>query len=217
MIRQFKFGQNRSEHVLTLSFFLSGFAALIYQLCWNRALYAAVGVDMDSVTIIVSCFMLGIGIGGALGGWLSDRYPVHKVKLYALTEVALCLYGLISIAIIGAVTNWTLLPGTLGLSITIFVVFLVLLIPTVLMGMTLPIISLVFQEKTGNMGSAVGKLYFANTLGAAAGAYTVPHYLFQTLDLQQTCYLAAAINASVACMVLLELKYKGAVSQAAAS
>ncbi len=217
MIKSFNFNQHKSDYVLIFSFFLSGVAALIYQLCWNRALYAAVGVDMDSVTIIVSCFMLGIGIGGALGGWLSDRYTAHKVKLYALTEVALCLYGLTSVAIIGAVTNWTLLPGALGLSITIVVVFLVLLIPTVLMGMTLPIISLVFQEKTGNMGSAVGKLYFANTLGAAAGAYAAPHYLFQTLNLQQTCYLAAAINASVACIVLLELKFKGATREVAAS
>jgi predicted membrane-bound spermidine synthase len=217
MISPLNFSRFKSEYVLTLSFFLSGAAALIYQLCWNRALYAAVGVDMDSVTIIVSCFMLGIGIGGALGGWLSDKYPGHKSKIYALTEAALCAYGLLSIVIIGAVTHWTLLPGVFGLLITVVVVFLVLLIPTVLMGMTLPVLSLVFQGKTGNMGGSVGRLYFANTLGAATGAYVVPHHLFQTLDLQQTCFLAAAINAAVACMTMLALKLEGSPKRVAAS
>jgi predicted membrane-bound spermidine synthase len=210
-------GRPLSELVLILSFFLSGVAALIYQLCWNRALYAAVGVDMDSVTIIVSCFMLGIGVGGAVGGWLADRFPLHKARLYALTEAALCTYGILSIGMIGAVTYWTLLPGVLGMSITIIVVFLVLLVPTVLMGMTLPILSLVFQEKTGNMGSSVGRLYFSNTLGAATGAYLVPFHLFKLLDLQQTCYLAAAINAGVACMAMLALKMEAATEQRATS
>ena len=59
--------------LLLLSFFISGCSALMYQVSWQRALYALIGVDMDSITIIVSVFMLGIGLGGMLGGWLSDR------------------------------------------------------------------------------------------------------------------------------------------------
>ncbi len=55
---------------LLFSFFISGSSALIYQTCWQRSLYGVIGVDIDSITIIVSIFMLGIGIGGMLGGRL---------------------------------------------------------------------------------------------------------------------------------------------------
>ena len=51
------------DAVLLLSFFISGCSALIYQVSWQRALYGLIGVDMDSITIIVSVFMLGTGSG----------------------------------------------------------------------------------------------------------------------------------------------------------
>jgi predicted membrane-bound spermidine synthase len=187
-----------SELLLAVSFFFSGVAALTYQICWNRALYGAIGVDMDSVTIIVSCFMLGIGIGGALGGVFADAYPNGRLRGYILIEVALSVYGMLSLGIIQSVSNLTLLGGLLGVILTATVTFLVLLIPTVLMGMTLPLLSLAFQQRVGNMGDAVGRLYFANTLGAAAGAFMVPHYVFPVLDLQQSCWLAAGLNLTVA-------------------
>ena len=58
---------------LVLLFFVSGIAALIYQVCWQRLLFQAFGVDIESVTIIVSTFMLGLGLGALAGGQLSDR------------------------------------------------------------------------------------------------------------------------------------------------
>jgi xanthine/uracil permease len=53
---------------IAFAFFLSGAVALIYQVCWQRLLFAVVGVDIESVTPIVSAFMLGLGLGAALGG-----------------------------------------------------------------------------------------------------------------------------------------------------
>lgn len=59
-----------SSALIALTFFASGCAALVYQIVWQRYLFTGLGVDIDSVTLIVSSFMLGIGIGGALGaGW----------------------------------------------------------------------------------------------------------------------------------------------------
>jgi predicted MFS family arabinose efflux permease len=63
----------KADKLILFSFLFSGCAALIYQVSWQRALYGLIGVDMDSITIIVSVFMLGIGLGGMLGGWLSDQ------------------------------------------------------------------------------------------------------------------------------------------------
>jgi MFS family permease len=191
-----------AESLLAASFFISGAAALTYQICWNRALYGAIGIDTDSTTIIVSCFMLGIGIGGALGGLLADRMPRAKVRLYAAAETSLCVYGLVSLSIISAVSTWTLIPGGWGMALTAIAAFVALLFPTILMGMTLPLLSLAFEERLGNMGSVVGRLYGANTLGAAVGAFATPYYLFSVLDLHQVCMLAAALNIIVAIITL---------------
>ena len=61
-------------------FFLSGIAALVYQVCWQRMLFVAFGVDIESVTIIVSTFMFGLGARALLGGELADRYPRSALK-----------------------------------------------------------------------------------------------------------------------------------------
>lgn len=82
-----------TDALLLASFFISGCSALIYQVSWQRALYGLIGVDMDSITIIVSVFMLGIGLGGMLGGWLSDRFPRQRLRWYAGIELSIALYG----------------------------------------------------------------------------------------------------------------------------
>src|SRR4030081_3442013 len=77
-------------------FFASGIAALIYQVCWQRLLFEAFGVDIESVTIIVSTFMLGLGLGALAGGQLSDRYPGQALALFALIELAIAVFGICS-------------------------------------------------------------------------------------------------------------------------
>lgn len=84
------------------SFFISGCSALIYQVCWQRALYGVIGVDIDSITIIVSVFMLGIGMGGMAGGWLADRRPACRLRWYAGAVVHCAL--------------WRLFAGTAGVA-----------------------------------------------------------------------------------------------------
>lgn len=62
-----------STRWLSVLFFLSGFPALLYQIVWQRALFTIFGVNVESVTVVVSAFMLGLGLGSLLGGWLSQR------------------------------------------------------------------------------------------------------------------------------------------------
>ena len=77
-------------------FFVSGVAALVYQVCWQRLLFAAFGVDIDSVTIIVSVFMLGLGLGALVGGDLADRRPGWALRFFALAELGIGVFGLFS-------------------------------------------------------------------------------------------------------------------------
>ena len=66
-----------SSRFYYLLFFLSGFPALLYQIVWQRALFTLYGVNIESVTIIVTVFMLGLGIGSLAGGWLSSRSGIR--------------------------------------------------------------------------------------------------------------------------------------------
>jgi predicted membrane-bound spermidine synthase len=189
--------------LLGVSFFVSGAAALTYQVCWQRALYGAIGVDTDSVTLIVSAFMLGIGIGGALGGAIADALPRRLVWAYALVEGLLALFGAFSLDIIALVSGW--FGTTAGLPATGAGVFALLVVPTTLMGATLPLLTIAFDRRVDNIGRAVGTLYFWNTLGAACACALWPFLLFDYLGLDQAVRLAAAGNFLVACAAVVAM------------
>lgn len=59
---------------LAAIFFISGFSALIYQVCWQRLLFTGFGVDLTSITVIVSVFMAGLGVGAYFGGRIADAF-----------------------------------------------------------------------------------------------------------------------------------------------
>jgi spermidine synthase len=82
--------------VLCVLFFFSGFPALIYQLTWQRALFRIFGVNVESVTIVVTAFMLGLGLGSLAGGWLSKRPGIALLPLLALIELMTGAFGLAS-------------------------------------------------------------------------------------------------------------------------
>src|ERR1700728_1411266 len=86
----------RAHYRMVSLFLVSGAAALIYQVCWQRLLFESVGVDIESVTIIVSTFMLGLGLGSLVGGELVDRYPHRTVEFFALIELSTGIFGFFS-------------------------------------------------------------------------------------------------------------------------
>lgn len=204
------------DGILLCSFFISGCSALIYQTGWQRMLYGVIGVDMDSITIIVSVFMLGIGIGGMLGGWLADRHPWQRLRWYAAAELSIAVYGIASlwlIELLGAGLT-TIAWEHAAVSALACVAFLML--PTVLMGMTLPLLTMAFNEQQLSIGVSVGLLYFVNTLGAAVGAGLVPFLLLPMWSLDQVVGCAVAGNLLVVLCATFSLRCPRAQSEFAA-
>ncbi|AKO45550.1 fused MFS/spermidine synthase [[Haemophilus] ducreyi] len=187
-------------------FFLSGMAALIYQIAWQRLLFTAFGVDLESITIIISVFMAGLGIGAYYGGRIADRFPTRIIQFFALTEIGIGTFGLASPFLIEFVKH-TFLHSTVPA--IAFANFLLLLFPTFLMGCTLPLLTQHLNQYIDNIGDNIGWLYFTNTLGAATACLLTGFALFNYLTLTQVIYLAAAINYIVAIAIFIKYRNKG--------
>src|SRR5438105_14760443 len=92
---------------LCVLFFFSGFPALIYQLVWQRTLFRIFGVNVESVTIVVTAFMLGLGLGSLVGGWLSKHRSLPLLPLLATIELMTGAFGLVSLQMFDQVGELT--------------------------------------------------------------------------------------------------------------
>ena len=151
---------------------LSGAAALIYQIVWQRWLVFTVGLSTVSIGIIVAGFLSGLGVGYLAGGWLADRLtPRRALFTFAALEVGIAVSALLSEPVLYGwlPTVGILSPDAPGL--TYAVVLLLLLPPTSLMGASLPVLSRSMQLGTVlEQSGLISRLYFANTLGGAVAA-----------------------------------------------
>jgi predicted membrane-bound spermidine synthase len=190
---------------LAPTFFVSGAAALFYQVCWQKLLFASFGVDLDSITIIVSVFMLGLGIGALIGGQLADRFPERAIELFAASELVIGMFGLASPHLIAWAGDRFVARSGLTVATANF---LLLLLPTTMMGATLPILVAHVTRHWGNVGESIGMLYFVNTLGAATGTALVGFLWFWFFELNTAIYTAALANLCVAAVVAIVLKRK---------
>jgi spermidine synthase len=185
---------------VSLVFLVSGFAALIYQVVWQRTLFAIYGVNIESVTIVVTTFMVGLGLGSLAGGRLSLDPGRSLLRTFGALELSIGGFGLFSLKLfhwVGIFTAGRSVLTTLSIS------FALLLLPTLMMGATLPLLVTDAVRRLHNVGRSVSILYFVNTLGSAFAALATSIYLLGRLGQQATVTLAAALNLIVGSSVLL--------------
>ena len=185
----------RAARWLQILFFVSGAVALSYQVCWQRILFFSLGTDIESTTIIVSSFMLGLGLGALAGGWAADRFTGKIILLFALTELGIGLFGFASPHLLPYVSDLFILSGRAQMAA---INFFLLLVPTGLMGATLPMLVTYFMNEYGNVGASTGKLYHVNTLGAALGCCLVGFVGFNYMPLDAVIMTAGILNILVA-------------------
>jgi spermidine synthase len=197
---------SRRLHAIILHgvFILSGISALIYQLVWQRALLTIYGSNVESVAMVVAAFLAGLGIGSLAGGWISKSTRAPLVLLFGLAELGVGAYGLVSLKLfdaVGAITSAQAHGLTTGA-----LVFLLVFLPTLLMGATLPLLVAHQVRDTAHVGQTVSRLYFVNTLGAALGAFIAAHWLLGSFGMSGTVRIAASLNALAAFIVLIALR-----------
>ncbi len=181
---------SKSARLISAVFFFSGLASLMYQVLWQRLLTIYLGVAPLSITLIVAVFMLGLGAGALAGGWIAARSP-KPIELFALTEGLLGLVGAASYPLLkmaGPVIAGFHPAAAFGC------LFALLSIPTLLMGMALPLITAAACRAHGQFERWISRLYFVNTLGASAGALISSYILIPIAGLNGSIYAAAAVN-----------------------
>lgn len=183
-----------SRSLIRLFFFTSGIPALVYQLAWQRVLFRIFGVNMESVTIVVTAFMLGLGLGSLIASRLALRRTIAPLLLIAAIELSIALFGALSLQLFDAVDP---LVRNLPLTGQVVAALVLLFFPTALMGMTLPLLVGWFVSRSANVGLSTGDLYRVNTMGAVTGCVLAGLALFPWLGLHNSIWLAAAINAVI--------------------
>lgn len=165
------------------------------QTIWQRLLTLFGGSDVQSVTVIVAAFMAGLGAGSWAGGHLADRLAARaRFLAFAGAEAGIGLFGLASVPLYhGFLYGWLGERG-LPLPVVALVLFLTLLLPTFLMGLSLPLLGKALTEGQPDVGRRLGALYGWNTLGAAAGALTGLLVLARLYGFTHALALAASLN-----------------------
>ena len=187
----------RSQRICSaaLLFLISGFAALVYQVIWQRIIGVFSGVHIYSITIIVSAFMAGLGVGSLVAGRIADRITRRRAVLaFAICELLIGAFGWISAWLyydvayqeLGFIVNYPV-----GLPL---VHFCLLIFPTFLMGASLPLLARGLVEDSRDAASTIGVLYGVNTLGASLGAFTTIWWLVGSFGFEITLRGAAVLN-----------------------
>lgn len=188
---------------LTLLFFFSGACALIYQVLWLRMLGWVFGVTAYAASTVWAMFMTGLAVGGVLAGRIGDRVR----KPFAWFGAAELLIGVTAFATPLALSTLervyiSVLPHVPASSAAlvgarVVIAFLVLIVPTTLMGATLPLVLKTSAFRESSLGTQVGILYGSNALGAIAGTLTAGLYLIPAHGIHRTFVIAATLNVLV--------------------
>ncbi|MBI4667657.1 MAG: fused MFS/spermidine synthase, partial [Elusimicrobia bacterium] len=199
--------QKRSlKDILLFCTFLSGWAALTYEILWVRLFSLVFGHTTFAISTVLAAFMAGLALGSWAGGRWADSGKWNLAKAYAVCEIGIGVFGLLSkhlirlleAALVGlGIGQWFFWWQSLGWFI---VLFLLLLPPTFFMGATLPIL-VVWAKKTGRSASQnMAVFYGVNTAGASLGTLAAGLWLASELGITWTLIGAVFLNVLAAAL-----------------
>jgi spermidine synthase len=201
--------RSSAARAYALLFFLSGATGLVYELLWVRVLYQAFGSTIQSVTTVVAAYMGGLGLGAWLLGRRADLHP-RPAALYGRLEIAIAVFGAVSPAVLGlahrlyiGIAGGLGLGGAVSVGLRFGLAALVLLVPTTLMGGTLPVLTRAFMgTDRGELRPSLARLYGLNTLGAVAGTALAGFLLIELVGIKASLWGTAAVNLAIGVVAL---------------
>jgi spermidine synthase len=200
--------RGQSFAVLCLCFLLSGATGLVYQIVWLRMLGLIFGHTVHAITAVLAAFMAGLALGSFVFARSIGRLR-NLIAAYGWLETAIGIYcALIPLLLWLASSAHLALHRALGLSLGAFmvvqflIVFLLLLVPTTLMGGTLPVLSQALATDKADLTRRVGLLYAVNTGGAVLGVALAGYVLLPAFGNRITIGIAALGNLTVGALAI---------------
>lgn len=194
--------------LLLILFFGSGVCALVYQVMWLRLLALVFGVTVYAASTVLAGFMAGLGIGSFAAGRLATRIT-RPLAAFGIAEVLVGITAFASPVVLDALTRvWVALHPSLPDSVAVItiirfvVAFLVLIVPTSLMGATLPLVIKSAVAREDRIGGRIGLLYAVNTTGAIVGALVAGFYLISEVGVSLSFRMAAIGNLVIGIVAL---------------
>lgn len=182
---------------------MSGFSGLVYEVLWTRRFGLSFGNTTYAATLVLSAFMGGLALGSRYLGALADRLEkkVSALTLYGWMEIGIGLYCLGFEQILAAQDRLLLTlyqaldPGRAAtLALKFSLAFVILILPAILMGGTLPVLIKRLGRELNRVGEVTGRLYFVNCLGAVAGTLAVAFWMVPQLGVSLSYAVAASLN-----------------------
>ena len=196
--------------VLFTLFFISGFTALLYQVAWQRMLGLFSGSDVRSMTVVVASYLLGLGLGNLISSRLSDRFNNRQcVRAYGLCNLGIAAFAVASRFLFYDLLFLRLQYLAKSPLIMLGIVLVSLLIPTTLMGLSLPLLSKAINRGVDKAASRIGWLYGVNTLGSGLGTLVSGWYIVGTFGYDKTVYIGAVFSTCVSLTALITSRQFG--------
>ncbi|MEM6455137.1 MAG: fused MFS/spermidine synthase, partial [Acidobacteriota bacterium] len=205
-------------------FVLSGSAGLMYETAWTQEFALVFGTSDLAVSAVLAAYMAGLMVGARLAESLLPRVR-RPLRAYAVLELLIAAAALAVPPAIGlsrhlyvalfSTPQLTEFQGTGAAVFYLLTAFLALLLPTAMMGATLPLLVRYAVGRDAEIGRRVGLLYGANTLGAAAGTLITAFVLLPRLGLDRTVWVAIGVNLTVFALAILLARTSGDGSAAA--
>ncbi|MGQ9927701.1 MAG: fused MFS/spermidine synthase [Chloroflexaceae bacterium] len=187
-----------APRIIFAVYFLSGFCALLYQTAWQRLLGLFTGADVRSVTIIVAAYLAGLGAGSLIGDVIADRLSSRAaVRLFGLCNLGIAAFALIARLLFYDLLFLRLHALAANLAGLMAAAFLTLLIPTTLIGLSLPLLSRALVRSLDEAPQTIGRPEAINIIGAALGALVGGCLLIGMLGFDGASYAGALLSAVV--------------------
>ncbi|WP_372622413.1 hypothetical protein [Falsiroseomonas sp.] len=188
---------------LSVAFFCSGFGALLCQIAWQRMLGIFAGSDTISAALVVGAFLGGLGLGSLIGARIADRLaPATALLGFVACEALVAVFALLSKPFLYDLLA-VRLAGVVDSPAAIFALcFAGLVVPTTLMGASLPLIARAVATTLDSVAERVGWLYGLNTLGAGLGALAGGWVVLGTVGFTGALGVAAVLDLSAAALAL---------------
>jgi spermidine synthase len=198
-----------SVRVLYVVFFLSGATGLVYEVIWVRLTGLVFGNTSHAISVVLGAFMAGLALGS---WWLGRKADAAQspLRLYGFLEIGIGLSAAAVPLVFRSLDSvyWALAPALAGVPgangfLRFLTSFVVLLVPTVLMGGTLPVLARFFTESIREVQQRVGLLYALNTFGAAFGTLAAALFFIPRVGSMRSTLIVAVLNLAIGLFAIL--------------